>query len=180
MATVSTLDTPPFEISFSSNVEEFIFNPGWDHRKHYQAVFNSQDALLSQRIPADKPWAMLADWRRWLVLAPENERLCVRSVHRFVALGMTHYALLADEHPVARWQAEKVKEANPSLEFLVSTDKQELYTWLEAAGFDTAFRPEPFRAEWMLPSAYFDEVLRDLHADPNHFETTPDFRPYYT
>lgn len=169
MAT-SSIEQKPFTISFSKNAELFKFNNQWDHRRHYQAVFNSQWQLLPEYFKNIHSWAMIADWRKWLVQVPESERLCVRCVDHFVAKGLTHYAIVSDEHPVAKWQANKVKEANPSIEIKIFENFDDSIAWLATCGFDTDFTEVDFEQNWLNQSKSFKQVLNDLNVKSDRFQ----------
>lgn len=162
----------PFDISFSSNVQKIVMKPIWEPKLHYQAIFNVQHLLLGKYITMGEPWACIADWRKWIALTPENERLCIRSTHHFEKLGMNHFAMLTDGHPVSVWQAEKVQEAHPSIHMKLSTEMEELEAWLKEAGFDLDFVTPPFEHSWLQPSDYFDKILRELGMDSTHYVST--------
>lgn len=162
----------PFNIYISQNVELFEFNHQWDHLKHYHAVFNSQHALISKYFQDKERWAMVADWRQWIVQVPEAERLCIRTVDQFVDQGMTHYAVLSDGHPVAKWQAQRVKEQNPRLVVEIFENKEECLTWLSTIGFSIDFTAINFDPTWLRPSLAFRDILRSLDMEKSRFTKT--------
>ena len=159
----------PFSISTSSNAELFVFHEYWSYSKHYQAVFNAQAEVLPKAFSMDKPWGLIADWRKWLVQVPEAERLCARSVGKFQAKGMTHYAAVCEDHPVAKWQCERIQQQNPGLHCDIFTSFDKAYDWFKLAGFDIDFELVPFDESWMQPSEIFEEVLRELNVSKKVF-----------
>lgn len=161
----------PFSIAVSKNVERFTFNKGWDHRKHYNSLFNAQNHIISQHFSQHPSWAMMADWRDWLVNVPESERLCIRTLDRFVNIGLTHYAVVANQHPIAKWQAEKVKAANPSLCIQIFEEFESGEKWLQERGFDTNFTSIPFEIKWLSPSKTFIEIIDSLQLEREYFST---------
>lgn len=162
----------PFSISVSTDVELFTFNKSWRHLKHYQGVFNSQFDVLGKHKMLGTRWAMVADWRKWLVQVPEAERLCIRSIGNFTKQGLTYFAPVCDKHPIAKWQAQKVIENNQSLHCEIYYDCNSALEWLKGEGFDTQVKPEPFVDSWMKPSVEFDQILKDLEVTPTRFVTT--------
>lgn len=162
----------PFSISMSKDVELITFNESWKHLKHYQGVFNSQFDVLGKHKMLGTRWAMVADWRKWLVQVPEAERLCIRSIGNFAKQGLTHFAPVCDKHPIAKWQAQKVIENNQSLRCEIFDDCNSALEWLRDEGFDMEVQPEPFVDNWMKPSVEFDHVLKELGMAPARFVTT--------
>lgn len=160
---------PPFELSISSNDETLIFNESWSHQRHYHAVFNAQADILPARDFYGKPWAMLADWRKWLIQTPKAERLCVRTIGKFVARQLTHFAVICENHPVAKWQAEKVKAQHPELHCAVFTDIDAAKDWLFREGFDIDFSQIDFKSNWLEPSEEFAQMLQTLGVDKRRF-----------
>lgn len=160
---------PPFQLSISSNAESLIFNDSWSHQRHYHAVFNSQAEILPNHNFYQKPWAMLADWRKWLIQTPEAERLCIRTIGKFVARNLTHFAVICEEHPVAKWQAEKVKLQHPALQCAVFTEIDAAKDWLYRQGFDIDFTQINFRPCWLEPSEDFTQLLQTLGVDKRRF-----------
>ena len=163
---------PPFELSLSSNADCLIFNDNWSPQEHYQASFNAQYQVSGQ-LMQNSTWAMIADWRKWLALTPEHERLCVRNMQTFSSQGLRHLAVLLDDHPVARWQLDKAQQSNPDIEFEACDDLASAKQWLAARGYDVDFAPVVFNPRWMYPSEYFEQVLDRLGADKTTFLHTP-------
>lgn len=163
---------PPFSISISENVERFIFNKNWSYELHYQALFNAQFDLIPRHMPTSGNWAILADWRAWLVQVPEAERLCVRSVGEFVSLGLRHYAAVCEDHPVAKWQAEQVAVANPDVRVGIFTGFEEANEWLREQGYNTEYTDVPFESGWQAPSSKFDALLSKLKVDRKKFSSS--------
>lgn len=159
----------PFTVSVSSNVELFEFSWQWHHRRHYQAVFNAQNEIIPRHFAGLESWALIADWRRWLVQVPESERLCIRALRNFVTTGLSHYAILSDGHPVAKWQANRVKNAVPEVQVEIFDDRDESIQWLRTEGFDVQFRPLEFDQNWLYPSPIFSNILSELEVDKSLF-----------
>lgn len=162
----------PFTIAVSKNVEKFQFQKAWDHRKHYCSLFNAQNQIIPRHFSQNASWAMIADWRDWLIHVPESERLCIRTLDRFVDIGLTHYAVVANHHPIAKWQAEKVKAANPSLCIQLFEEFETGEKWLKERGFDTNFTSIPFETKWLSPSKKFTEIIDSLQLEREHFSAS--------
>ena len=159
----------PFSISTSPNAELFVFHEYWSYSKHYHAVFNAQAEVLPRAFPAGQPWGLIADWRKWLVQVPEAERLCARSVGKFQDKGMTHYAAVCEDHPIAKWQCERIQQQNPGLHCRIFTSFDEAYAWFTESGFDVNFNPVSFDEHWLQPSALFEQLLRELNVSKKAF-----------
>ena len=162
----------PFHIFVSSNLQKFEFSEHWDHTRHYQAVFNGVEDVLQNHMQPSFPWGMIGDWRNWLVQIPESERVCVRNLGSFYKSGLTHYASVVENHPISRWQHEKVNNANPKMKTHMCQTFKEAESWFKEQGFDTNFTRLPFKTEWLKPSQSFNEVLRKLNIDQRKFVTS--------
>lgn len=162
----------PFYIEISPNVQKFVFSENWDHTRHYRAIFNGLDDVLEQHMPKDSSWGMIGDWRNWLVQIPESERLCVRCLGQLGTSGMTHYATVVEDHPVARWQLDKVAKQNPHIEVKAFTSFEDAEAWLKSHGFDCEFTSLGFKQDWLRPSERFVQTLDDLDVDKDKFELT--------
>ena len=55
-----------------------------DHGEARQFVHNAQNQIIPRYFSQNASWAMIADWRDWLIHVPESERLCIRTLDRFV------------------------------------------------------------------------------------------------
>ena len=157
-----------FTCSTSDNVLRVDFHSDWDHTRFYQTIFHAT-GVIAQRTFVDKNWALLINWKHQLIMTPEEERICVRTIGRHITNGLTAVVNVIDPHPIAEWQLEKVAKCSSDIlaEYFHTCEEGEAF--LRQQGFNTTVTKVEFDPEWVSATKEFSSAVSSLGLDPKAF-----------
>ncbi|MBT0588076.1 hypothetical protein [Alteromonas oceanisediminis] len=158
----------PFSCSISHNVMRIRFLSNWDHRRDYAAMYNATGHIAKTAF-RQQQWALWVDWNNWLIQIPEEERICLRTIQRHIAAGLSHIVHVTQHNPVTEWQLNNVASQHNTIEAkLVEKDGQAI-KWLCSKGYDPECIAVDIKPEWLLATDGFNNELTSLGLDPKLF-----------